>query len=373
VKSYVLSICASFLLAAAFQGCGRDHRSIKIGALAPLTGEASGYGASTRNGYELAVAEWNARGGVLGRPLELALQDDQGSPAGGLAAISRLVEQDRVAALLGATLSRVSYAAAPVAQSLGLPMVSPTSSDPGLTAIGDHIYRVCCTDRAQGEAAAAFAFRDLRARKAACLYDRGSVYPAELAQAFKARFTGLGGLMVAFLDHPTGTLSTAAQISRVVRSRPDVLYLPDYWAEAGLVAREARAQGFKGILMGGDGWDTPRLAAPGGLEAGYFTCNFSPDEDRPVVQAFARKYRERYRAEPDACAALAYDAGCILFDALRRAGTAGGPALNAALAGTDYPGVSGQIRFDSQRNPTRPPLVIAVKGGRRFCLGTNAP
>lgn len=373
MKFRFFSICAAFLLAACFQGCGRDHRAIRIGALAPLTGEASGYGASTRNGYELAVAEWNARGGVLGRPLELALQDDQGSPAGGLAAVHRLVEQDRVAALLGATLSRVSYVAAPVAQSAGLPMVTPTSSDPGLTAVGDHIYRVCCTDRAQGEAAAAFAFRDLRARRAACIYDRGSVYPAGLAQAFKARFTGLGGQVVAFLDHPSGTLSTAAQITRLVQSRPEVLYLPDYWAEAGVVARAARAQGFKGILMGGDGWDVPQLAGAGGLETGYFTCNFAPDEDRPVVQAFARKYRERYRAEPDACAALAYDAACILFDAIRRAGAASGPALAAALAGTDYPGVSGLIRFDSQRNPTRPPLIIEVRGGRRFCRGTIAP
>jgi branched-chain amino acid transport system substrate-binding protein len=373
VKSQLLSICASILLAAGFQGCGKDRPSIKIGALAPLTGEAAGYGASSRNGYELAVAEWNSRGGVLGRPLELVLRDDQGSPAEGLAAVHRLVEQDRVVALLGATLSRVSYVAAPVAQSLGLPMVTPTSSDPGLTAVGDHIYRVCCTDRAQGEAAAAFAFRDLRARKAGCIFDRGSVYPHELAEAFKARFTGLGGQMVAFLDHPTGTLSTAAQITRLVQSRPDVLYLPDYWAEAGLVAREARAQGFKGVLMGGDGWDSRQLDGPGGLEAGYFTCNFSADENRPSVQYFVQKYRERFQAEPDACAALAYDAGNVLFDAIRRAGAASGPALNAALAGTSYAGVSGEVRFDPQRNPTRPPLIIEVKGGRRFCRGMIGP
>jgi branched-chain amino acid transport system substrate-binding protein len=179
--------------------------------------------------------------------------------------------------------------------------------------------------------------------------------------------------MVAFLDHPAGTLSTAAQINRLVRSRPEVIYLPDYWAEAGLVAREARAQGFKGVFMGGDGWDSPLLAGPRGLDAGYFTCNFAADENRPSVQYFVQKYRQRFRAEPDACAALAYDAANVLFDAIRRAGATRGLAFNAALANTSYPGVSGWIEFDPQRNPSRPPLVIEVKGGRKFCRGAIAP
>ncbi|MDR3673564.1 MAG: ABC transporter substrate-binding protein [Holophaga sp.] len=371
MKSQFLSICASVLLAT-FLACGRSSRTIRIGALAPLTGEAAGFGASTRNGYQLAVQEWNARGGVLGRPLELMLRDDQGSPAEGLGALTRLLEQDRVSALLGASLSKVSYVTAPILQSLGIPMISPTSSDPQLTAVGDHIYRICCTDQAQGGSAAAFAYRDLRARRAACIYDSASVYPAELAQAFQSRFTSLGGRMVAFLPHPAGSITMAAQITRLVRARPDVLYLPDLCAEAALLAQEARAQGFKGALMGGDGWDAPALAHSRGLESGFFTGNFSQDEDRPVVQEFVRNYRKRHGQDPDACAALAYDSGSVLFDAIRRAGTASGPALNAALAASDYPGVTGQIRFDPQRNPAKPPLIIEIKSGRRFYRGKPA-
>jgi branched-chain amino acid transport system substrate-binding protein len=360
------------LLAGAILGCGRGGRAIRIGALVPLTGEVASFGVSTRNGYELAVQEWNARGGVLGRPLELSIRDDQGNPAQGLDALTRLVEHDRIVALLGASLSKVSYVAAPIVQSLGIPMISPTSSDPKLTAIGDHIYRVCCTDRAQGDAAAAFAFQDLRARRAACIYDMGSVYPAELAQAFKSKFMSLGGKMVAYQDHPTGAISTAAQITRVVRAHPDILYIPDYYADAVLIAKEARAQGFKGTLMGGDGWDAPALAHRGGLEAGYFTCNFSRDEDRPIVQDFVRKYRERYHMDPDSSAALAYDAGNVLFDAIRRAGATDGPTLNEALSGTDFSGVSGQIKFDLQRNPVKPPLIIEIKGGRMLYRGKIA-
>jgi len=368
VTSKRWSACIAVLLAGAFLNCGRGSGSIKIGGLTPLTGEGAGYGASTRNGYELAVREWNDRGGVLGRRLELALRDDQGSPAEGLAALTKLIEYDRIVALLGPTLSKVSLVAAPIVQSVGIPMVSPTASDPRLTALGDHIYRICCTDRAQGDAAASFAFHELRARKAACIYDGGSVYPAELAQAFKARFTGLGGEQVAFLNHPNGSPATTALISRAVRARPDILFIPDYGADAALIAREARAQGFTGALLGGDGWD----GSVAGLESGYFTSNFSKDEPRPSVQDFVRKYRERYRSEPDACAALAYDAGNVLFEAILRAGTTGGPALAAALAGTDHAGVSGRIRFDPQRNPVKSPLIIEIRDGRRICRSVRS-
>jgi branched-chain amino acid transport system substrate-binding protein len=346
VTSKRWSACIAVLLAGAFLNCGRGSGSIKIGGLTPLTGEGAGYGASTRNGYELAVREWNDRGGVLGRRLELALRDDQGSPAEGLAALTKLIEYDRIVALLGPTLSKVSLVAAPIVQSVGIPMVSPTASDPRLTALGDHIYRICCTDRAQGDAAASFAFHELRARKAACM----------------------GGEQVAFLNHPNGSPATTALISRAVRARPDILFIPDYGADAALIAREARAQGFKGALLGGDGWD----GSVAGLESGYFTSNFSKDEPRPSVQDFVRKYRERYRSEPDACAALAYDAGNVLFEAILRAGTTGGPALAAALAGTDHAGVSGRIRFDPQRNPVKSPLILEIRDGRRICRSVRS-
>lgn len=372
MSSKFASAILALLLAGTFPGCGRTRQTLRIGGLAPLTGEASGFGGSTRNGYELAVQEWNAHGGVLGRPLELLLRDDQGSPAEGLAALSRLVEQEGIVALLGPALSKVACVTAPLAQAAGLPMVSPTASDRQLSAAGELIYRVCCTGRAQGEAAAAFAFHDLRARRAACVHDAGGVYPAELAQAFKARFTSLGGEVVAFLEHPSGAVNTKAQVTRLVRARPEALYIPDYHFDAALIAREARAQGFKGALLGGDGWDAPE-AGQEGLDSGFFTCNFAKEEDRLLVQAFVRRYRDRHGVDPDACAALAYDAGNLLFEAIRRAGTTRGPELNAALAATDHAGVTGRIRFDPRRDPDRTPLIIELRGGQRFCRGKAAP
>jgi branched-chain amino acid transport system substrate-binding protein len=363
------------LLAGAFLSCGKDSPSIKIGGLMPLTGEVSPFGATSRKGYDLAVKEWNERGGVLGRPLELLVHDDQAIPGQGLDGLTRLIEHDRIVALLGANISKVSLAAAPIAQAAGIPMISPLSSHPQVTAAGDCIYRICFTDRDQGAAGAVFAFHDLKARKAACIFDGSDSFPAEIAQIFKGRFTSLGGKVVAFVDHPSGITDFRPHIARILGARPDLIYLPDYYRDAVLIAKEARAQGFKGALVGGDGWDSPRILPPEGLglDSGFFTTNFSKDEDRPIVKDFVKKYRALHHADPDAFAALAYDAGNVLFDAIRRAGTTSSQAVKTALLDTDYPGVSGQIRFDAQRNPVKSPVIIEIKGGRMLYRGKIAP
>lgn len=375
MRVQILSTCLGALLAGAFLGCGNDGRTIKIGGLAPLTGEAAPIGTASRNGYELAVREWNERGGVLGRQLQLTLRDDQNQPGPSLDAVTRLIQQDRIVALLGANLSQVSLTVAPMLQAAGIPMISPTSGAPGLTAVGDCVHRICSTDQDQGAAGARFAFHDLKARKAACLYEVGNVFPGSIARVFKASFTGLGGKMVAFADHAPDTGDFRPHLARILGTGPDLLYLPDFYPAARLIASEARAQGFKGTLVGADSWGAPQRfpAAGPGMAAGFFTSHFSPDEDRPLVKAFVRKYRDLHGTDPDACAALAYDAGNVLFDAIRRAGGTGGPALKAALGETDFPGVSGQIRFDAQRNPDKSAVIIEIKDGRMLYRGKIAP
>lgn len=363
------------LLAGALLGCGRDASTIRIGGLIPLTGEAPSFGESARNGYELAAREWNERGGVLGRRLELRLEDDRGDPAASLYALTKLIEQDRIVALLGATTSRVSLVAAPLVQAAAIPMVSPNSSDPKLTGIGDYIFRVGVTDQTQGEAGARFAWQELKLTRAACLFDTGNPFAVGLAQIFKARFTSLGGTVVGCEGHAPGAANLKPQVARLLHGRPDLLFLPDFYQDALLIAREARALGFKGTLLGGDGWDSPRLAATGGrdLEAGFFTSNFSRSEDRPAVRTFVQRYQNRYQSDPDAFAAMAYDAANVLFDAIRRAGSTAGPALKAALARTDFPGVSGQIRFDSQRNPIKATVIIEIRNGTMRYRSQIAP
>ncbi len=375
MKAPILSFGVAALLAGLFMGCNRSSQTIKVGGLVALTGEVATFGAASRNGYQMAVQEWNQRGGVLGRPLELVIRDDQGHPAQSMDLVTRLIEYDRIVGLLGANLSKVSLVAAPIAQAAGIPMISPSSSDPRLTGTGDFIFRVCFTDRDQGAAGALFAFRDLKARKAACIFDGGDSFPAEVAQVFKDKFTSLGGQVVDFQEHASGAANLKPLVAKVLGSRPDVLYLSDFYPDAVLIAREARTQGFKGALVGGDGWDSPKLVPAGnlGLDSGFFTTDFSKDEDRPIVQDFVRKYRARHQEDPSAFAALAYDAANVLFDAIQRAGSTSGAAIKAALRDTDYPGVSGRIRFGPERNPIKSSIVIEIKGGRMLYRGSIAP
>jgi branched-chain amino acid transport system substrate-binding protein len=363
------------LLLGAFLGCDSAQKPIKVGELLPLTGEVASYGRSAHEGYQLATQEWNDRGGILGRRIELVLGDDKGDPAEGLNVLTRLMERDRITALLGATLSKVAFVAAPIAQAAEIPMVNPTSSEPGLTEIGDYIFRVCFTDKTQGEAGAACAITRLRARRAACIFDTGNVFPADLAAIFREKFTQLGGKVVAFEGHASGTSNFKPHLAKVLQSHPDLLYIPDFYQDALLIVREARAMGFKGALMGGDGWDSPQFARMGGadLDGALFTTNFSKDGERPAVEDFVRKFRVRNHKDPDEFAAMAYDAGNILFDAIRRAGSTDGPAVKAALVRTDFPGVSGQIRFDSGRNPVRGAVITEIKGGRMIYRGEIRP
>ena len=363
------------LLVAAFLGCGSGRKTIKVGELLPLTGEVASYGLSAHNGYQLAAQDWNDRGGLLGRRIELVLGDDKGDPAEGLSVFTRLMERDRIVALLGATLSKVSFVAAPIAQAAEIPMISPNATEPRLTEIGNYIFRVCFTDQTQGEVAALFACKHLHARRAACIFDTANIYPVDLARIFKDRFTRLGGKVVAFEGHASGTANFKPHLVKILQSHPDLLYIPDFYQDALLIIREARAMGFKGRLLGGDGWDSPQFARMGGadLDGAFFTSNFSKDEGLPLVKDFVQKYRTRNHMDPDQHAAMAYDAGNVLFDAIRRAGSTAGPAIQAALVQTDFQGVSGRLRFDAQRNPARPAVITEIRGGQMIYRSRITP
>jgi len=346
--------------------CDRHSNQVLIGGVATLTGEGASYGLAHRQGYEMAVEEWNARGGVLGKAIRLDMADDRGDPAQGAAACKRLIEQGKVAGLVGAGLSRVTLAGAPVAQAAGIPMVTPASTHPRITEVGDCIFRACYNDAFQGAAGARFAHGHLKARKAACLFDQGNEYTRGLAEVFRDRFTGFGGRVVAYEGHPSGAADFRAELARILAAGPEVLYVPDYFGDAGLIARQARELGFKGPLLGADGWDAPQLVEWGGwaLENSFFTSHFTPEDPDPVVQTFVRQFKARYGVLPDGQAALGYDAAVLLLDAIRRADSTDGKAVRKALTLTDRRMVTGRVRFDAGRNPVKPFVVMEVKGGK---------
>jgi len=351
-------------------------QDIKIGGIGPVTGEAATFGISTKNGMTMAVDEWNAKGGIFGgRKAKLIFEDDKGDPSEGAIVWNKLIQQDNVVAIVGTVMSKVSLVGAPICQAAGIPMISPTSTNEKVTLVGDYIFRACFIDPFQGTVGANFAYKDLKARSAAAIFDLGNDYTKGLAENFKKQFEKLGGKIVAFEGHPTGTTDFKAQLTKIMEGKPDVIYIPDYYNDVGLIAKQARELGFKGPLVGGDGWDSPELVKIGGtaVENGFFTNHYSSEDKRPIVQDFVKKYKAKFGAEPDALAALGYDAMYIMLDAIKRAGSTKGAAIRDALKATDINVVSGRIKFDANRNPIKSAVIIEIKNGKQVYRTTVNP
>jgi branched-chain amino acid transport system substrate-binding protein len=358
-----------------FSGCKKQATEIVIGGVGPVSGEAATFGQSTKEGCELAVEEWNAAGGLLGKNIKLIYQDDKGDPTEAATVWTKLITQDKVVAIVGTVMSKCSLAGAPISQQYKVPMISPTSTNPKVTEVGDYIFRACFIDPFQGTVGAKFAYENLNARKAACIFDVGNDYTKGLAEFFRDKFTELGGTIVAFEAHPTGTTDFKAQLTKIIAAKPDVIYISDYYNDVGLIAKQARELGFNGPLVGGDGWDSPDLVKIGGtaVENGYFTNHFSKDDPRPIVQEFVKKYQAKFNKVPDALAALAYDAMQIMLDAIKRAGSTDPEKIKKALAETNINVVSGLITFDKNRNPIKSAVIIAIKNGQQVYQATVNP
>jgi len=375
MKSSFLTAFVAVALAGSFLACDKGAKEIKIGGVGPLTGEAATFGASTKNGYDMAVAEWNAKGGVLGKQVKMTFADDKGDPAEGATVFTKLIEQDKSVAIVGTVMSKVSLAGAPICQNAKIPMMATSSTNPKVTLVGDYIFRTCFIDPFQGTVGAVFAFNDLKAKKAACLFDVGNDYTKGLSEFFKAKFTALGGSVVGYEGHATGTTDFKAQLTKVLAAGPDILYVSDYYNDVALIAKQARELGFKGPLVGGDGWDSPKLMEVGGaaVEGCFFTNHYSQDDTAPMVQAFVKSYKAKYGAEPDALAALGYDATNLMLDAIQRAGKTDGASIKDALTKTDLQTVTGKVKFDGDRNPVKSAVIIEVKGGKQVFKTTVNP
>lgn len=363
------------LAALAMISCGGTSNEIKIGAVSPLTGEAATFGLSTKNGMELAVAEWNAAGGLLGKQIKLIVEDDKGDPAEGASVFSKLIEQDKVVAIVGGITSRVALAGAPIAQAAKIPMMTPTATNEKVTQVGDYIYRSCFIDPFQGTVAAKFAVESLSAKNVAIIFDLGNDYSKGLAETFKASLEALGGQVVASEGYPSGATDFKAQLTKIVQSKPDSLYIPAYYNDVGLIAKQVRELGYKGTLLGSDGWDSSELVKIGGsaVDGGYFTNHYSKDDTRPEVQALVQKYSAKYGAAPDALGVLAYDGMNIMLDAIKRAGSTKNEAIRDALKTTNLACVGGQIRYDEFRNPVKSVVIIEMKDGQQVYKTTINP
>jgi len=340
---------------------------IVVGYYGDLTGRTASFGQSTKNGVELAVDEINKAGGVMGRKVRVIVEDDQGEPNKAATVVSKLVNQDKVHAVLGEVASSNSLAAAPKAQEARVPMISPSSTNPNVTQVGDYIFRVCFIDPFQGDVMAKFASKNLKATKAAILYDFNSDYSRGLREFFTRSFKELGGQIVEEKSYTQGDRDFSGQLTAIRSANPDVIYVPGYYGEVGVIANQTKQLGIKAPLLGGDGWDSPQLWQLGGaaLNGDYISNHYSVDDPTPAVQKFVADYKARFQMLPDALAALGYDSMKVLADAIKRAGGTDSSKLRDAIAQTsNFPGITGSITIDKDRNTVKSAVVLKLQDGK---------
>lgn len=380
--AFPLFACITLL---AFASCNRqtpptqdrDLSTINIGYFGDLSGPTFNFGQSGKNGVLMAADEINQAGGINGRKIDIILEDDQGSPELAANLANKLTRQDKVVALIAGGASGSSLAAGPIAQSARVPMISPSSTNPAVTQIGDYIFRVCFIDAFQGEVMARFAVHTLSAKKAAILVDYNSPYSRGLTEFFEMSFTKLGGQVVSKQSYNQGDTDFKGQLSSIKSAEPDVIYLPGYYGDIAIMARQARQLGITQALLGGDGWDAPELwpLARESINGSYISNHYSVEDPSPQVQKFVQEYKLHYgNLVPDAHAALAYDAMKFLADAIQRAGSTEAGRLREALAATkNLSGVTGVISMDLQRNAVKPATILKLENGTYIYQETIQP
>lgn len=384
-RTLISGLCATALASAV--GCKKtsegsgsgntaDASEIVIGHYASMTGSTAHFGQDTDRGVRLAIEEANATGGVLGKKLKLVTLDDRGDSAEAANAVSRLIDVEKVSAVLGEVASSLSLAGGRVAQRRKIPMISPTSTNPKVTEVGDYIFRVCFIDPFQGKVMATFARNNLKVDKVAILKDVKNDYSIGLADAFQKAFTAAGGTIVAEQSYSQGDTDFSAQVTAIRGTQAQAVFVPGYYSEVGTIARTADRLGLKVPLLGGDGWDSPDLFKIGGdaINGSYFSDHFAPDVATQKSQAFVANFTKKYGQAPTGLGALGYEAALVLMDAIKRAGKAEPSAIRDAIAGTkDFEGVTGKITIDAQRNPEKSAVVLKVDGGKAKFETSIAP
>lgn len=349
-------------------GGTEEPEVIKVGLITPLTGDVATFGQSTKKAAEMAVEEINAKGGVLGKKIELIIEDDRNDPKETANLVRKLVDQDGVVAIIGSLTSKCSLAGMPIANQKKIPMISSSSTNPKVTETGPYSFRVCFIDDFQGQVMAKFAYEDLGARKAAILYDVGNDYSKGLAEFFEKSFKELGGEVVAVETYQQQDNDFNAQLTSIKAKSPDVIFLPDYYQKVALIAKQARALGIDATFLGGDGWDSPELVKLGGeaVEGGYFSNHYSKQDPDEKTQEFIKKFEEKYGEKPDALAALGYDAVYFLAQGIEEAGKVDPEAIKDALTNIkEFSGVTGTFTLDENRNPIKSAVVLKIENGEQ--------
>ncbi|SHH90283.1 ABC transporter substrate-binding protein [Clostridium intestinale] len=369
-KKILSALMATAVMGSVLAGCSKSSANsdtINIGAIGPLTGPASTYGQSVKNGAELYLEQVNADGGIDGKKLSLLFEDDEANADKAIQAFNKLVDNDKVPVILGAVTSGATNAVAPQATSRSIPMLTPTATEPNITKNGgEFVFRGCFVDSFQGVALADYATSKLSKKTAAVLYNKDSDYSKGIADAFKKEFESKGGKVTEFLTYNEGDKDFNAQLTKIKGTNSDLLVLPDYYTQVGTVAKQARDMGIQSQLLGGDGWESEELTKLGGtaVNGALYLNHYYSGDSASVVADFVKAYKAKYNAEPDAFAALAYDSTKVIVEAIKSAGT-DPVAIKDALAKTKLDGVTGNITFGSDRSAVKGASIIKVNGDKK--------
>ncbi len=355
---------------------GAASEPIKIGGNYEVTGGVATFGTACVNSTKLYFDAINKKGGVLGRQLELVVADNKSEASEAASAMKKLIAQDKVVAVLGPVTSKNCLSAGPIAQDAKIPMITPTGTNPDVTKVGNYIFRACFIDDFQGTVMANFASKTLKAKTAAIFVDNANDYSKGLAKFFKESFTKAGGKIVSEEAFMAGDKDFRTQLTKIKLKKPDVIYLPAYYQEDGLAAKQARELGINAPILGGDGWDSPDLLKIAGekpLNNIYFSNHYSADSKDPLSIAYVKEYTAKFNSRPDALAALGYDAAVLIVEAIKKAGSDDPAKIREALVASKVKGVSGIITFDANRNPVKSAVVIELKNGVQTYKATVNP
>jgi len=374
---------ATLLLAALIQALvavAPSHaKEIKIGLIAPLSGDVKTFGESVRNSFLIAVDEANAKGGVAGMKITYVIEDDKNDPTEAANVANLLVNQQRVKAIIGSVTSKATIPVSDIIQAAKIPTISPTATNPKVTVADgkrkDYMFRACFIDPFQGTVMAKFSRETLKGNSAAVLFDASNDYSKGIAEVFRDAFRKQGGKVAAFESYGKDDVDFSALLTKVKASGADVLFLPDYYNKVGLIAKQVQEKGLKVRLVGPDGWDSPDLVKIAGsaIEGGYFSNHYSPDDLRPEVVAWVKKYKEKHGQVPDALGTLAYDATNLLLEAIRKAGSDDPEKIREALASIkDFKAVSGKSTLDRNGDSIKSAAILKIEGGKqKFVMMVN--
>lgn len=384
MKKTLAILMAVAMLGLLAVGCGGDSGnggasdpgagdSLFVGCLAPLTGEVSAYGVTTKQGAELAFEEINANGGVKGKQLTYEFIDEKGDSMEAVNAYNLLVDKNMVA-LLGDVTSKPTIAVAELTAEDGMPMITATATHPDVTKKGTNVVRACFLDPYQGQIMAQFAAENLSAKTAAIIYNTSDDYSSGLKDSFTQYAADKGLAIVATEGYGSDDKDFKTQLTKITSENPDVIFVPEYYQKSALIATQAREIGYDKPLLGVDGWDgilgVLDEANYGVVENCYFSNHYSTDDETPVVANFIKNYTEKYNEAPTAFAALGYDAVYMLKAALENAASFSHEDVIKALKAVEIDGVTGHITLDEEGNPIKSVSIIVIKDGK-YTLNTK--